>query len=116
MWNCLVFKSHPSILFCSDTHSNSDYAGFVVHEPQPYVPSNPIHENDIERLLSLESESTKGWVKVKKTKEAEIWRRESNENDQPCITKVCILGDGPYMGSENCYVIGREKAGNFLSQ
>lgn len=54
------------------------------------MPSNPIHENDIERLLSVESEVMEGsWSRVKKTKDAEVWRRDSNEEGFPPITKVC---------------------------
>lgn len=54
------------------------------------MPSNPIHENDIERLLSVESEEMEGtsWSRVKKTKDAEVWRREANEEGFPPITKV----------------------------
>ena len=64
----------------------------ILYEPQPYVPSNPIHENDIERLLSVESESVEGaWSRVKKTKDAEVWRRDSNEDGHPPITKVIIV-------------------------
>ena len=71
--------------------SNS-FGGAILHEPQPYVPSNPIHENDIERLLSVESEVMEGsWSRVKKTKDAEVWRRDSNEEGFPPITKVWVL-------------------------
>ena len=88
-----IYMLTCSMVFCLvDRLSTSDYGGFVMHEPQPYVPSNPIHENDIERLLSIESESSKGWSKVKHTKEAEVWRREASEVDQPCITKVHRVG------------------------
>ncbi len=67
----------------------NSYGGAILHEPQPYVPSNPIHENDIERLLSVESEMMEGsWSRVKKTKDAEVWRRDSNEEGFPPITKV----------------------------
>ena len=63
----------------------------ILHEPQPYVPSNPIHENDIERLLSIESESMEGWARVKKTKDATVWRRNSFEEGYPPITKVLFF-------------------------
>ena len=73
--------------------SNS-LGGAILHEPQPYVPSNPIHENDIERLLSVESEVMEGsWSRVKKTKDAEVWRRDSNEEGFPPITKVWSFRD-----------------------
>ena len=81
---------HVSSMFFVDL-SNS-FGGAILHEPQPYVPSNPIHENDIERLLSVESEVMEGsWSRVKKTKDAEVWRRDSNEEGFPPITKVWIL-------------------------
>ncbi|KAK2568377.1 hypothetical protein P5673_007404 [Acropora cervicornis] len=52
--------------------TDSTFQGKILHEPQPYVPSNPIHESDIEKLLSIESESMESsWSRVKKTKEAE---------------------------------------------
>ena len=71
---------------------SKSYVGGILHEPQPYVPSNPIHENDIERLLSVESERMEGsWSRVKKTKDAEVWRRESNEEGFPPITKVSTV-------------------------
>ena len=71
---------------------SKSFGGAILHEPQPYVPSNPIHENDIERLLSVESEVMEGsWSRVKKTKDAEVWRRDSNEEGFPPITKVWIL-------------------------
>lgn len=31
------------------------------------------------------------WSRVKKTKDAEVWRRDSNEEGFPPITKVWIL-------------------------
>lgn len=31
------------------------------------------------------------WSRVKKTKDAEVWRRESNEEGFPPITKVWVL-------------------------
>lgn len=73
--------------------TDSTFKGTILHEPQPYVPSNPIHENDIERLLSIESESMDGspWSRVKKTKDAEVWRRDSIEEGYPPITKVIYL-------------------------
>lgn len=72
--------------------TDSTFQGKILHEPQPYVPSNPIHESDIEKLLSIESESMESsWSRVKKTKEAEVWRRESNEDGYPPITKVTLL-------------------------
>ena len=71
--------------------TDSTFQGKILHEPQPYVPSNPIHESDIEKLLSIESESMESsWSRVKKTKEAEVWRRESNEDGYPPITKVTL--------------------------
>lgn len=71
--------------------TDSTFQGKILHEPQPYVPSNPIHESDIEKLLSIESESMESsWSRVKKTKEAEVWRRESNEDGHPPITKVTL--------------------------
>ena len=85
-----TYVLHVSSKFFVDL-SNS-FGGAILHEPQPYVPSNPIHENDIERLLSVESEVMEGsWSRVKKTKDAEVWRRDSNEEGFPPITKVWIL-------------------------
>lgn len=82
----------------SDLDLSKSYVGGILHEPQPYVPSNPIHENDIERLLSVESERMEGsWSRVKKTKDAEVWRRESNEEGFPPITKAVLqLEDVPF--------------------
>ena len=69
--------------------TDSTFQGKILYEPQPYVPSNPIHESDIERLLSIESESMESsWSRIKKTKDAEVWRRESMEEGYPPITKV----------------------------
>ncbi|RMX50411.1 hypothetical protein pdam_00010421 [Pocillopora damicornis] len=81
----------------SDLELSKSY-GTLRHEPQPYVPSNPIHENDIERLLSVESEEMEGtWSRVKKTKDAEVWRREANEEGFPPITKAVLrLEDVPF--------------------
>ncbi|CAH3117441.1 uncharacterized protein [Pocillopora verrucosa] len=81
----------------SDLDLSKSY-GTLRHEPQPYVPSNPIHENDIERLLSVESEEMEGtWSRVKKTKDAEVWRREANEEGFPPITKAVLrLEDVPF--------------------
>lgn len=78
--------------------TDSTFKGTILYEPQPYVPSNPIHENDIERLLSIESEIMEGaWTRVKKTKDAEVWRRESNEEGYPPITKAVLqLEDIPF--------------------
>lgn len=82
----------------SDPDLSNSLGGAILHEPQPYVPSNPIHENDIERLLSVESEVMEGsWVRVKKTKDAEVWRRDSNEEGFPPITKAVLqLEDVPF--------------------
>lgn len=75
--------------------TDSTFQGKILHEPQPYVPSNPIHESDIEKLLSIESESMESsWSRVKKTKEAEVWRRESNEDGYPPITKAVLQLEG----------------------
>lgn len=75
--------------------TDSTFQGKILYEPQPYVPSNPIHESDIERLLSVESESMEGsWSRVKKTKDAEVWRRESSEEGYPPITKAVLQLEG----------------------
>ena len=85
-----AFNPYINDFFVVSDVTDSTFKGTILHEPQPYVPSNPIHENDIERLLSIESESMEGsaWSRVKKTKEAEVWRRESNDEGYPPITKV----------------------------
>ena len=64
------------------------YGSVLQHEPQPYVPYNPIHEKDIEKLLSIESERTDNWSRVKKSSESEVWRRKVEEGDDPPVTKV----------------------------
>ncbi|XP_068705635.1 uncharacterized protein [Montipora foliosa] len=75
--------------------TDSTFQGKILHEPQPYVPSNPIHESDIERLLSIESESMESsWSRIKKTKDAEVWRRESMEEGYPPITKAVLQLEG----------------------
>lgn len=71
--------------------------GTLRHEPQPYVSYNPIHGTDIEKLLSLESELSESWTKVKKTKDAEVWRRNSTNPNTPPITKAVLHLEGvPY--------------------
>lgn len=85
----VVFAWCPDFFLADVT--DSTFQGKILHEPQPYVPSNPIHESDIEKLLSIESESMESsWSRVKKTKEAEVWRRESIEDGYPPITKVTL--------------------------
>lgn len=50
---------------------------------------NLIYENDIERLLLVESEEMEGiWLRVKKIKDVEVWRREVNEEGFFLIIKV----------------------------
>jgi len=93
LWNPCPIKLTHQIVFV-DVMDSSTLKRTILYEPQPYVPSNPIHENDIERLLSVESESVEGaWSRVKKTKDAEVWRRESNEDGHPPITKVIIVNN-----------------------
>lgn len=70
------------------------YGNVLSHEPQPYVPYNPIHEKDIEKLLSIESERTDNWTQVKKNNEIEVWRRKLEEQGDLPVTKAVLSLDG----------------------
>lgn len=84
-----IFRTCFSGFAVSVSSLSVSYGSVLQHEPQPYVPSNPIHEEDIEKLLSIESQGKDNWSRVKKSSEYEVWRR-TVEGNEPPVTKVGI--------------------------
>ena len=66
-----------------------------------YRPTNPISDSDIDKLLDIENEGFRGWRRIKKSRELEIWRKEGKG---PLTIKVSLsrLKSGKYIGL--CFV------------
>lgn len=65
--------------------------------PHLYSPTNPITDEDIDKLLAIEAEDFEKWKRVKKSRELEIYSRKGTGRGSPPVYKaIMILKDVPY--------------------
>ena len=56
--------------------------------PHLYSPTNPITDEDIDKLLAIEAEDFEKWKRVKKSRELEIYSRKGTGRGSPPVYKV----------------------------
>ncbi|XP_032243001.2 uncharacterized protein LOC116621138 [Nematostella vectensis] len=80
-------KKSPSLEECS-IHSE---------DAQPlHPPLCAIREDDIHRLMDWETEGTRGWKRLKRSRDCEVWSRRSQEGGPPITKAIVKLGGVPY--------------------
>ncbi|XP_032242915.2 uncharacterized protein LOC5517078 isoform X2 [Nematostella vectensis] len=63
---------------------------------QLYTPFSAIREDDIHRLMDWETEGTRGWKRLKRSRDCEVWSRRSYEGGPPITKAIVKLGGVPY--------------------
>jgi len=86
---------------CTWPGRGSHYQICIQHEPEPYVPPNPISEADIIKVLELEAEDSKDWRVIKSTKDITVKRKMLSDTGRPIVKSNMTLTGIPYKKAIN---------------